>query len=77
MMKIQMDTADIEKLLTAYCPRMVQHSGNKYLIRFGEKQFVLGDTELVLKTEVEHGKFKGNLNCKLCNSGAEISIGLK
>ena len=59
MMKIQIDTADIEKLLTAYCPRMVQHSGNKYLIRFGEKQF------------------KGNLNCKLCNSGAEISIGLK
>lgn len=77
MMKLQMDTADIEKLLTAYCSRMVQHSGNKYLIRFGEKQFVLGDTELVLKTDVEYDKLKGNLNCKLCSSGAEISIGLK
>ena len=77
MIKIQMDTADIEKLLTAYCPRMVQHSGNKYLIRFGEKQFVLGDTELVLKTDVEYDKLKSNLNCKLCSSGAEISIGLK
>ena len=77
MIKIQMDTMDIEKLLTAYCPRMVQHTGNKYLIRFGEKQFMLGDTELLLKTQVEYVKLKGDLNCKLCGSGAEISIGLK
>lgn len=76
-MKIQMDAADIEKLLTAYCPQIVQHTGNKYLIRFGEKQFMLGDTELLLKTEVEYDKLKGDLNCKLCGSGAEISIGLK
>lgn len=77
MIKIQMDTVDIEKLLTAYCPQMVQHTGNTFLICFGEKQFVLGDTELVLKTDVEYDKLKGNLNCKLCGSGAEISIGLK
>ena len=72
-----MDTVDIGKLLVAYCPQMVQHTDNKFLIRFGEKQFVLGDTELALKTEVEYDKLKGDLNCKLCGSGAEISIGLK
>lgn len=77
MIKIQMNTVDIEKLLTAYCPQMVQHTGSKFLIRFGKKQIVLGDTELVLKTEVEYDKLKGNLNCKLCGCGAEISIGLK
>lgn len=72
-----MDTVDIEKLLVAYCPQMVQHTDNKFLIRFGKKQIVLGDTELALKTEVEYDKLKGDLNCKLCGSGAEISIGLK
>lgn len=77
MIKIQMDTVDIEKLLAAYCPQMVQHTGSKFLIRFGKKQIVLGDTELALKTEVEYDKLKGDLNCKLCGSDAEISIGLK
>ena len=77
MIKIQMDTVDIEKLLAVYCPQMVQHTGSKFLIRFGEKQIVLGDTELVLKTEVEYDKLKGDLNCKLYSNGAEISVGLK
>lgn len=76
-MKIQMDAADIEKLLAAYCPQKIQHSGDKFRIHFGQRQIVLGHTELTLKTELDLGNLKGDLNGKLSGNGAEISMGLK
>lgn len=76
-MKIQMDAADIEKLLAAYCPQKIQHSGDTFRIRFGQRQIVLGHTELTLKTELDLGNIKGDLNGKLTGNRAEISVGLK
>lgn len=76
-MKIQMDMTDIRKFLAAYCPQKMQRSGDRFRILFGQRQIVLGHTELTLKTEVDLGNFKGDLNGKLTDNGAEISVELK